>query len=173
MIKATSNVAEIIVRLQNKRARIHSQGVEMRHRLADIGADTAREGFSGAEYPGVNDVAVSQEDRGKETVVAATGRAAMFIEFGTGIRNAPYPGELPAGVVPHGMYGDKKGSNPKGWIYNGEPGTGVVEEVVSRAGSVRPGVYRTYGNPPAAAMLNATNDMEQQIPQIAKEVFGK
>ena len=172
MIRIESNIAEFTAKLQNRVQKIHGQGVELRHRLADIGEDTAREGFAGAEYPGTNDVVVSHEDRRDETAVTATGRAAPFIEFGTGIRNAPYPGELPPNMGLHGTYGDGGGAREKGWIYKGEAGTGEVYEVTDRRGNVREGLYRTYGNPPAAAMLTASNDMSQMVETVAKEVFG-
>ena len=173
MIEFDSGIPEFIAKLQNRIVKIHGQGVEFRHRLADIGEDTARREFAEAEYPGTNDAVVSQEDRGKETVVAATGTAVMFIEFGTGIRNAPYPGELPAGVGRHGTYGKGQGANEKGWIYRGEAGTGEVYPVASRNGRVREGIWRTFGNPPACCMMNAANDMHQMVPHIAKEVFSE
>lgn len=168
-----SNIAEVLAKLQAKNREIQQKSAELRHRLADIGEDAARGGFAAAAYPGTNDVRVTQEDREEETVVAATGRAAPFIEFGTGIRNAPYPGELPPEMGPHGTYGEGGGANPKGWIYKGEPGTGgLAYPVTGRRGGVRSGVHRTYGNPPAAAMLQASNDMSQMVEQTAREVFG-
>lgn len=173
MISIESNVAEVMARLQNYKVKIHGQGVEFRHRLADIGEETAGRGFAEASYPGTNDVTVSHEDRGSETVVTAIGVAAPFIEFGTGIRNAPYPGELPPTMGIHGTYDKGRGANEKGWIYKGDPGTGgLAYPVMGRNGGVRSGVYRTYGNPPAAAMLTASNDMSQMVETVAKEVFG-
>lgn len=170
----TSNVSEVIARLQNRKVRIHSAGVEACNRLADVGEDSAREGFAEAAYPGDNDVTVFRENQRKGISVVAEGQAVAFIEFGTGITNAPYPGELPAGVVPHGMYDQRKGSNPKGWVYSGSPGTGgLAWEVSDMKRGVRKGIWRTKGNPPAGAMLRAANDMRDAVPRILREVFKR
>ena len=173
MITVKSNISDVVAKLKSRAARAHVQGVLLRRCLAETGEETARREFSGAEYPGTNDTQVALEHKDGESVISATGTAVMFIEFGTGIRNAPYPGELPAGVGLHGTYGEGRGANEKGWIYKGEAGTGEVFEVMGRNGNVREGIWRTYGNPPACAMLNAANDMYQILPQTAKEVFGK
>lgn len=173
-MKIESNIAEVMDRLQNRRVRVHNSAVELRHRLADIGVETAGNIFTGAPYPGTNDVTMSQEDRRSETVVSANGRAAPFIEFGTGIRYEPYPGELPPGIDPRGTHGQGRGANPKGWVYRGNPGTeGYTIPAKDKNGNAIPGVYRTWGNPPACAMLTAANDMREALPNVAEEVFRR
>lgn len=139
-------------------------------RLAEIGRQTAAEIFATAQYDGTNDIVVTAEKTARGYKVVASGNAVAFIEFGSGVTMPPYPADA---AVQHGrgVYGRGQGANEKGWIYVGEQGTGGIP-VMSRKGEVRPGVYRTKGNPPAAAMYYAVRAMQEAAPQIAREVFG-
>lgn len=135
-------------------------------RLAEIGLNVASIRFEVAQYDGDNDVTVHIEQNGAVARVVASGKSVAFIEFGTGVR---YP-EHPSGLYGHGTYGKGQGANPKGWVYSGSPGTGGMP-VRGRNGAEKPGVYRTYGNPPAEAMWTAATEMAAQITQVWREVM--
>ena len=132
-------------------------------RLATIGEFTATTDFLGATYAGNNDVKVEVVKDGNGYIIKASGASVLFIEFGTGILNYEHPQAGEFGYI-HGTYGKGQGANPKGWAYKGVPGNAGRE--------VRDGVYRTYGNPPAMAMWNASKDIRQEIEKIAREVFS-
>lgn len=133
-------------------------------RLAEIGVDVANVTYSGAAYDGTNDVSVHLENRGDGWAIVATGSAVGFIELGTGIG---FPlGELAGqlGVPGHGTYGQGRGAKPP-WLYKGSPGTN------GRPSNSRPGLVWTEGNPPANAFPAAIREIEEQIENIAREVF--
>lgn len=166
MIKAESNVADVIVQLGNYRTRLSGASVEFRNRLCDLGAEEAREAFAGAEYAGTNDVSVTTEQHGKESLVVAKGNAVYFLEFGAGVTAGEgYPGPKPPDVVGLGEYGYGQGANDL-WIYKGEPGTSGTPV------SGRPGRYWSYGNPPVAGMYTAARTMEDNAVEVAKEVLA-
>lgn len=137
-------------------------------RLADEGYQIAAAGFQAAQYDGTNDAAVTVEDRG-DTIkaVVATGSAALFIEFGTGIT---YPDDHPE-AAEHGMirggYGQGKGKQ-RTWGYYGDPGTnGVSKETKSGAT-----VVLTHGNPANKPMYEAVKQLETRLPELVREVFS-
>lgn len=129
---------------------------ELRIRLAQIGATVASIQFARAIYNGTNDVSVRVDDTGSVAVIYAEGSAVAFIEFGSGMKYGyGHPDAAKHGVGP-GTYSDGpngKGhwDNPKGWYY----GSG----------------QHSYGNPPAMAMYQAVQTIQEQITAIAKEVF--
>lgn len=126
---------------------------ELRSRLAMLGATVASIQFARAIYTGSNDVTVRVDNTGSVAVIYAEGEAVAFIEFGAGATYGyghPQAGEF--GVGP-GTYPDGKGhwDNPKGWWF----GSG----------------QHTYGNPPAAAMYSAVQEIAKSVTEIAREVF--
>ena len=133
---------------------VSQKEVELRSRLASLGATVASIQFSRAIYSGTNDVSVHVDDTGSVAVIYAEGESVAFIEFGAGATYGyghPMAAEL--GVGP-GTYPEGKGhwDNPKGWWYaHGQ---------------------HTYGNPPAQAMLAARDAMVSDITSIAREVFS-
>ena len=130
---------------------------EFVRRLAEIGVSVASEGFSAADYDGVNDVTVRLEFSGDRAAVIAEGESVGFIEFGTGIS---YPEWDSSGMdytpPEHGTYGQGKGARPKGWFYY--PNEGAAAR-------------HTYGNLPAEAMRTARDTILEGIMQIAREVW--
>lgn len=144
--------------------KIESKTNELVSRLATHGVYVAGVQYSSAIYSGLNDVTVEAEISGNKATITANGQAVLFIEFGAGILNPEHPKGAEMGFM-HGTYGKGKGANPKGWAYVGSPGNNSQE--------IRPGVYRTYGNPPAMAMYNSAKELKQMYVDIAKEVFGK
>ena len=129
---------------------------EFIRRLKELGVSVASVGFATADYDGVNDVLIAETQAGNRAAVIAYGETVGFIEFGTGVRNPEWnDAGLEYTPPKHGTYGKGKGANPKGWWFSTSPGS----------------AQRTYGNPPAEAMLEARNSMIEQIVQIAREVW--
>lgn len=135
-------------------------------RLADLGYQVAKARFTNAVYDGENDVSVQVEKTGTKAVIRASGKALLFIEFGTGVN---YP-DHPRSPYRRGTYGKKQGANKKGWVYKGVAGTNGTP-VLSRRGAVKPGIYRSLGNPPAEAMWGATEAIAENIEKIWREVM--
>lgn len=148
---------------------LQAKANELARRLAEVGAETAQTLFYSAQYDGTNDVTVRSEAAPGGYRVVAEGEAVAFIEFGSGVLQPPYPSDA-AITHPRGSYGQGKGANPNGWVYVGDPGTDGIQ-MYGRKGVPKEGVYRTKGNPPAAAMYYAVKAMRDAAPSIAKEVF--
>lgn len=159
----------------------YADSLEMRkkrflERLADIGVEVASVRFYDAQYDGSNDVTVERASWVDSNTIAvkATGSSILFIEFGAGIKYPEHPQSGDFGFK-HGIYGQGKGANPKGWVYKGEKGTNGMEILIhdkqGKVVGVKSGVYRTFGNPPARAMYEASKEMRENIIKIAREVF--
>lgn len=136
--------------------------------LGDMGVQVATAKFKSAQYDGTNDVSVSvkQEEKNKVAVVAI-GSSVLFIEFGSGIK---YPNSHPEGAqngMIHGEYGYKLGRNPKGWRYNGEPGTNG--EIITEGKHA--GMVHTYGNPANMSMYLTVRELQQRFEEVAKRCF--
>ena len=121
-------------------------------RLATIGAVRASLDFSRAIYNGTNDVAVTVEPIDNGYAIRATGNAVLFIEFGSGASYG-YGHPEPEGYGPGTYPGKGHWDDPNGWWY------GTHEH--------------SYGNPPAAAMYHAKQDVLQEVQRIADEVFAR
>lgn len=132
------------------------------NRLSTIGAVRASLDFSRAIYNGVNDVEVSVEAIPNGYAIHATGGAVLFIEFGSGVKHGGgHP--RPEGYGPGTYPGKGHWNDPKGWWFpNG---------AVSAQGKTSDAYTHSYGNPPAAAMYNAEQEVINSIEQIAREVF--
>lgn len=127
---------------------------ELRSRLATMGATVASIQFARAIYNGTNDVSVRVDDTGSVAVIYAEGESVAFIEFGAGATYGyghPLAGKFGTGP---GTYPDGKGhwNNPKGWWFGSS--------------------QHTYGNPPAAAMYKAVQEITENVTKIAREVFA-
>lgn len=145
---------------------------ELIERLMYEGYEIAAVGFSEALYAGTKDVALDPPTwRGETMVLSASGESVAFIEFGTGTVYEEYPDAdilQKAGVKPRGQYGKKKGKNPP-WVYIGEAGD-IGYQIATKSDGR--GVIRTYGNPPARAMYNASRVFNQDhVVEVAREVF--
>ena len=150
---ATDEIAEYLADLQEK-------GNQICERLANIGARRASIGFSSAIYPSGNDVSISVEPISNGWAIHARGNAVLFIEFGAGATLGYGHPEAKAEGYGPGTYNpdyptpeNPNWRNPKGWWY----GDG----------------QHTYGNPPAAAMYYAKEEVIRNIEQVAREVFGE
>lgn len=137
-------------------------------RVAQAGMEVASAKFEQAVYDGTNDVSVTVEPRGTEVrAVVATGRATLFIEFGTGVTypdNHPEAQEL--GMV-RGEYGKGRGKQST-WGYYGDPGTNGVLKEKKNGGSV----VITHGNPANMPMYETVKELQDRLTDIAKEVFS-
>ena len=120
-------------------------------RLATIGAVRASLDFSRAIYNGTNDVAVTVEPISNGYAIHATGNAVLFIEFGSGASYG-YGHPEPEGYGPGTYPGKGHWDDPNGWWYGNHE--------------------HSYGNPPAAAMYHAKQDVLQEVQRIADEVFA-
>ena len=137
-------------------------------RLAQEGMEIASIKFSQAVYDGTNDVSVTVEPRGNNVrAVVATGGAALFIEFGTGVTypdDHPEAGEL---GMKRGEYGQGHGKQHS-WGYYGEPGTNGVLKEKKNGGFV----VITHGNPANMPMYETVKELQDRLTEIAKEVFS-
>lgn len=120
-------------------------------RLATIGAVRASLDFSRAIYNGTNDVEVTVEPIDNGYAIHARGDAVLFIEFGSGATYG-YGHPEPEGYGPGTYPGKGHWDDPNGWWYGSHE--------------------HSYGNPPAAAMYHAKQDVINEVQRIADEVFN-
>ena len=150
------NINNAIKEVRRYKRWVEQKEIELRTRLAEIGAEVARVKFSGAAYDGVNDVSVRVDHTAISAVIYAEGQAVAFIEFGSGAEKGyghPSAGEhgFGPGTWSTSELGKGHWDNPNGWYYkHGE---------------------KSHGNAPAMAMWGAVETMTEQITTIAKEVF--
>lgn len=154
-IMVPGSIGNVIAELRKYKNWVIEKEVELRNRLAMVGASVASIQFARAIYNGTNDVTVRVDNTGSVAVIYAEGSAVAFIEFGSGAKYGyGHPEAAKFGAGP-GTYPSGKGhwDNPKGWWY----GHG----------------QHSYGNPPAMAMYQAREQIVEQVTQIAREVFAK
>lgn len=162
-------------------AKLHAAEETIEWRLAKKGIDEAEKHFALAQYAGVNDVIVGEDEVDGHAAVVARGDAVAFIEFGTGVvyngpGNGVYPQERPEGIVGIGEYGEGHGASNYGWYYKGEPGNAGAQAVrYKKDGSEvsRPGWVHTYGNLPASGMYHAANLMSDEAGEVVREVLAE
>lgn len=162
--KAVKNILQQQTMLKN----INRYIEKFTQKLADIGLDYATMSFQRAEYDGTNDVTVSIDVQKPNLVrVVASGKAVLFIEFGTGIY---YPDDHPKAKelnMIRGEYGKKQGRK-ESWVYVGEEGTNGT--VIRRGPNGN--AVRTRGNPASRSMYLTADEVRDNIQKIAEEVFG-
>lgn len=135
-------------------ADLNRKADELCRRLAELGATRATMDYSGAYYDGTNDVSVAVEPIAHGYRVRAAGNAVLFIEFGSGTIGFghPDPGNYGPGTWSDGPNGKGHWANPNGWYYaHGQ---------------------KSMGNPPAAAMYHAEQEVKDAVERIANEVFN-
>jgi hypothetical protein len=169
-----SGINDTIKHIKRVKKGLNGKMRELLERLAEEGYNVASAKFDEALYAGDKHAMVLKPIwKRNRLILSAIGESVAFIEFGTGTHyDYPddYPEESKEGVTERGQYGKKRGSNPP-WTYVGEPGnTGAIIHTKKDGRTV----VKTYGNPPARAMLQASLTMRDmaRIEQIAKEVFG-
>ena len=170
-----SELDKLITDLESRRAWMKERADEFIHRLAEIGVQVARTEYAEAPYAGDNDVVVDYTDEGQGHItIVASGKATLFIEFGTGVLNPEdwnARGALVDGdIALHGEYGKGNAKSPFGWIYKGEmpenPPAGTNPSYIKE------GFIHTYGEAPHAAMYHARKEMIESIERLAREVFS-
>lgn len=140
----------------------------LREKVANLLAEEAERDFSGAIVDDLTpdsggeryaDVQVSIDNRGSVTVVIAKGEDAVWVEFGAGVYHNGTPGSSPH---PKGAeLGFTIGSFGKG---NGKRKTwGFYEDGELKI---------THGTPAVMPMSKAVATVCNELPQIAREVFG-
>lgn len=149
---SSDSVRRAIEKLDTLRTDMSDKMNTVCERLATLGAVRASLEFARAPYNGDNDVTVTAEPFGDGWRVRASGEAVLFIEFGAGATYG-YGHPDPQGYGP-GTYPSNKGhwNDPNGWWYARN--------------------QHTYGNPPAAAMYHAEQDIRREIERVVSEVFG-
>lgn len=152
-----SSIDAAIGELKTYSAWVKAKAAELASRLADMGAVNVSLGYSRAVYTGVNDIAVTVEQRSENSyAIVANGEAVLFVEFGAGVTYGyghPEPSVEGVAMGP-GTYPSEKGhwDDPRGWWI--------------------PGSEHTYGNPPSMTMYLTAKDLRNQLESIAREVFS-
>lgn len=100
---------------------------------------------------------------GTYTANVIAGGAAIWLEFGTGVvANHAFPGEylhpkaVELGMAGLGTYGEGQGANPWGWWYYDETGRR----------------RHTYGIPATMFMYYSAMAAREQLPGIARRIYG-
>jgi hypothetical protein len=142
----------------------------LRQRIAERLASESQNGFNGAvvedivKYgsPRFADVKVTIDSRENVTVVIANGEDAVWVEFGAGVFHngsaGSSPNPLGASMSPPmiiGGYGKGNGKK-RAWGFYDEDHTLKI----------------TRGTPAAMPMMRAITTVCNELPSIAREVFG-
>ena len=163
-------IDEFIKGIDDYKKWLEKKTQELLQRLADEGLQVASTKFAQAVYDGTNDVSVSIDERDEHTkAIVATGGAVLFIEFGTGVTYPDDHPDKPAGILGRGEYGHQLGRLASGWRYPESHGAGSFGE----ADPDHPGFLHTYGNPANMSMYDTVKYLRENLPRIAKEVFGR
>ena len=168
-IKLSGKEIERLTReVENRKNWMRERTTVFLNRVAQEGMNIASAKFGQAVYDGTNDVSVTVEPRGSEIrAVVATGRATLFVEFGTGViypDNHPEAGEL---GMKRGEYGQGHGKQ-QSWGYYGEPGTNGLLKEKKNGGFV----VITRGNPANMPMYETVKELQDRLTDIAREVFS-
>ena len=157
IVSTVGDVDKVIKELAEYNRRLEEKAQMLGERLAALGATKASLGFARAITDN-NDVEITVERDGNNFIIRAEGEEVAFIEFGAGITYGyGHPQAAEFGTGP-GTFPNGKGhwNDPKGWWYTDENGQRK----------------HTYGTPPSMPMYNTMRELEQQIEQIAREVFS-
>ena len=153
------SISAAIKEVRAYKAWVERKTRELTAKLVELGAKEAKVRFSGAQYDGNNDAAVSVESVPGGYKIVAIGGSVFFIEFGAGVLyngSEPYPEPRPPGVVGIGEYGKGFGKR-KAWGFYDERGELVI----------------THGTLAEMPMLHAGRTMRQNVEKIAREVFAR
>ena len=162
-------------RLQVYSKWVHKKADELQRRVAELIQERAQQIFdtsvSDSRFSVVNGltvddtqiggVSVTVEDNGDVTLVIASGKDAVFMEFGAGVY---YNGAVGTSPHPHGAeLGFTIGSYGKGqgmrnvWGFRGEDGQ----------------IHLSHGVPASMPMYRAMQGVIEDIAKIAQEVFSR
>lgn len=169
-----ASVRKAIDGLEDYKRELDRKCETLRQRVAEVMSKTAQHGFNGAivddytektqdQYgmgPRKASVSVSVNREGNAVLVIASGKDAIFVEFGAGVTHNGSVGQspnplaaqngLPYLIGSHGIHGkDDK------WAFTRDGQT-----------------YWSYGTPADMPMYEAVMTVIPQIADIAREVFG-
>lgn len=176
-LRNASTIADAIKEVRAYRQMIVDGSKKLVDTLADEAVQKAQRDYSTAKYAGDNDVSVSRANQAElHTTITASGEAALFIEFGTGIKKADAPearADLKSGnVVGHGQYGHHLGRMKNGWRYKGTMGANPPEDTFRiEWGRSHYGEIVTLGNDATPALYMAKKHAKDRLPDLVKEVF--
>ena len=149
------------------RENIEKKGREFVKKLTDLGYDEAINALGHVDT-GETLASIEKTVSGNTGRISAGGNA-VWLEFGTGVAKNGAAGSSPHPLgVEHGMiigqYGNGHGASPDGWWYpvDGNPDN-----------HERSNWRHTYGIEANMFMYKTFRKMVEEIPTIAKEVFGK
>lgn len=162
-------IDELLTAVEEYPRWLEERSKELLNRLTQEGYQVAFVKFWNAQYDGVNDTAVSVENRGENIrAVVAVGSAVLFIEFGTGVTYADNHPEASKNGMMRGGYGQGRG-NQHTWGYYGDPGTNGTVRKETKKGSL----VTTHGNPANMPMYDAVKQLKERLPELVKEVFNR
>lgn len=158
------SIAAAIKEVETYENDLPKKAEKIRLEVADRLAKLCEVGFNGAAYDyvlnegaRVPNVEVTTKTDGKITLVIASGKEAVFVEFGAGVyfnpTDAPHPGRG-QGIVAIGEYGHGYGKR-KVWGYYDEAGS----------------LHLTHGTPASMPMYYSALEVAKMVPEIAREVF--
>ena len=152
-----SSINAAVAELKQYAKRVEHKAQEIAERLAQYGLQQVRIGYDAALYDGDKDVEVSVERIDDNTfAINASGTNVLILEFGAGVTYGyghPDVGEFGPGTYP----GQKHAMDPKGWWYTGSDGES----------------HHSYGNVPSMVMYLTAMELEQEVLNVAREVFSR
>ena len=170
----TTGIGKTIDLFNRLRMHLPDKMKDLMERLMEAGYTAAAYAYSVANYAGTRTINLDEPYwEGDQLVLTASGEKIAFIEFGSGVTQEEYPDQSVysrLNMANRGQYGKQKGSNPP-WVYVGDPGDIGYEISKKKNGK---SVVKTWGNPPARGMYEATITVsdKKRIIEIAKEVFS-
>ena len=170
MTLSEDSIQAAIDQLNAYKNKLNDKAKQLRDRVAQIIAQYAQNGFTGAVVddimsvngvpgdPKTGSVNVDVQDNGDVSLVVAHGEDAVFIEFGAGVYHngavgsSPHPRGQELGFT-IGSLGPKGERKTWGYWADGN-------------------LYLTHGTPAGKPMYDATIEATAQIAAIAQEVFS-
>lgn len=157
-----SSIDRVIREINEYKEWVHQKTNELLERLAMIGIREASIRFTGAYYDSStgNDTSLTIIPGQDKYTIVAEGTQVCFVEFGAGVYYngaEPYPNPpgRPQGIAGIGQYGKGKGTR-KMWAYYDDTGE----------------LKKTHGTPAAMPMYHASRKIEDELLNIAREVFS-
>lgn len=162
-----SGIDKAIKELEEYKKDIKKKTALLQDRIAKRIEEEADKGFASAVVDDLvrggyqkPDVTVNYTTKGDISVVVAQGEDAVWVEFGAGVYHngnlgsSPHPRGSELGMT-IGGYGQGKGKQ-KSWGFKDEEGT----------------LHVTRGTPAQMPLERAVLSVLDELPQMAKEVFG-
>ena len=161
-----SGVDEALNGLQDMKLWLEQKSDELAKKLADKGYETAKviisnHIFSGETMSGLKVEKISDS----HYVLKAESGAILFLEFGAGLIGYGHPD--PHGNGPGTYPGKGHWDDPNGWWFETDD-----PRLIRKVGKDGKTYGHSYGIAPAMPMYTALKDVENDIMNIAREVFA-